>query len=88
MKTLIKIQLGKQGITENFIETLKSNFKNHYNVRISVLKNVLSEDENKKEKIKEFSEIILEKLGMNYTSKIVGFTINVKKWRKPIRGIN
>lgn len=86
MKTLSKIQIGKQGITENFIETLKGHFKNHYNVKISVLKSSFKKDEiTKKEQVKKFSEEILESLGKNYTSKIIGFTINIKKWRKPVR---
>ncbi len=48
-----KIQIGKNGITKNFIETLKSYFKKHTIVKISVLKNNLDEFDNKKEKIKE-----------------------------------
>lgn len=75
------VQLGKQGITENFIETLKTHFKNHGNVKICVLKSARSE----RDKIKKYSEEILNKLGKNYTSRIIGFTINVKKWRKAQR---
>ena len=73
--------IGKNGINDNFIELLKSAFKNHENVRICVLKNAGHE----KNKVKEYSEIILSKLGKNYTAKVVGFTIFVKKWRKPKR---
>ncbi len=81
MPKIAQIQLGKQGITENFIETLKNHFKNHLNVRISVLKNVRED----KSQVKEFSKEILEKLGENYTARVIGFTIVVKKWRKPRR---
>lgn len=75
------IQLGKQGITENFIDSLRNNFKYNDNVKISVLKGAGHE----KEKVKIFSEQILDSLGKNYTSRIVGFTIFVKKWRKAVR---
>ena len=75
------IQLGKQGITDNFIETLKDHFKKHDNVRVSVLKSAGHE----KDKVKKISDEILEKLGKNYTSRIIGFTIVLKKWRKNIR---
>ena len=81
MLKLGQIQLGKQGITDNFIKTLKNQFKKHENVKISVLKSAGHD----KEKVKKFSEEILEKLGKNYTSKIIGFTIVLKKWRKAIR---
>ena len=78
MKILCKIQLGKQGITENFIETLKNHFKNHGNVKVCVLKSAGHD----KKKVKEYSEEILGKLGKKYTARIVGFTIFVKKWRR------
>ena len=76
-----EIQIGKNGITDNFIESLKINFKTHVQVRISVLKSA----DRDKEKVKEMSERILNDLGRNYTAKIIGFTIIIKKWRKPVR---
>ncbi|HEB47339.1 hypothetical protein LCGC14_3065720 [marine sediment metagenome] len=75
------IQLGKNRITDEFTETLKNHFKKHDNVKVSVLKSAGHD----KEKIKEYSEEILEKIGKNYTAKIVGFTIFIKKWRKTVR---
>ena len=81
MKKIGNVQIGKHGITENFIETLKNYFKKHENVKISVLKNATRS----KAKINEFSGEILEKLGKKYTSRIIGFTIVVKKWRKNVR---
>jgi len=70
-----KVQLGKNRITENFILTLKSHFKKHKIVKVQVLKSA----GHKKEKVKEFSEKILEKLGKNFSARIVGFVINVKR---------
>lgn len=75
------VQLGKQGITKNFIESLKNIFKTHDIARISVLKGAGHE----KEKIKEYAEELLEKLGKNYTSRVIGFTIVLKKWRRNVR---
>lgn len=79
--TFTEMQLGKNGVTENFVSTLKSHFQKHENVRISVLKSAGHE----KEKVKKYSEDILESLGNNYTAKIIGFKIVLKKWRKPVR---
>ena len=76
-----EIQLGKNGITDNFVQNLKNCFDSYETVRISVLKSAGHE----KGKIKEFSEELLEKLGKNYTSKIIGFKIIMKKWRKAKR---
>jgi RNA-binding protein YhbY len=81
-KTQCSFQLGKQGISTNFIKTLKIAFTTHKNVRVCVLKSGGRE----KQKIKEYREKILEDLGKNFTARIVGFTIFVKKWRKPMRG--
>jgi len=81
VKKIPTIQLGKQGITENFIETLKNYFKKNTNVKISVLK---SHCRDKKE-LKKISDEIIEKIGKNYTAKEIGFTIALKKWRKSKR---
>jgi len=71
------MQLGKQGITDNFIETLKNHFKNHKNMKIPVLKSCCRD----KKELKQMSEDILKKLGKNYTAKTIGYTIKIKKWR-------
>ena len=81
MPTIGTLQLGKNKITENFLETLKSYFKKHNNVKISVLKSCCRD----KTELKEMVEKIMEKLGKNYTSKIIGYTIAIKKWRREVR---
>jgi len=72
------IQLGKAGLTENFVKTLQEHFTNFRNVKVSVLKSCCRD----KAELKKISDEILEKLGENYTSKIIGYTIVFKKWRK------
>ena len=72
------MQLGKNGVTDSFIECLKTYFKTHENMKISVLKNA----RNEREDVKKYSKEIVEKLGKFYTTKTIGFTIIVKKWRK------
>lgn len=79
--TQANIQLGKQGITDNFINSMKNYFKYNDNVKVSVLKGAGHE----RTKVKDYSEQILDSLGKNYTSRVVGFTIFVKKWRKAVR---
>ena len=81
MAIIANIQLGKNGITDNFIQTLSNHFKNHMNVKISVLRNATRN----REEMKKMSEQILEKLGKNFTTRTIGFTIVVKKWRKSVR---
>ena len=81
IKKMGNVQLGKQGVTENFISTLKHYFKSHENVKISVLKSATRD----REELKKNSEKILENLGRNFTARTIGFTIVVKKWRRNVR---
>ena len=71
------VQLGKQGVSENFIATLKGHFENHKQVRISVLKNARKN----KDDVKKYANEIISKLGAKYTYKTIGFTILLRKWR-------
>ena len=73
-----QMQLGKSGITESFINNLKNQFKNSQVMKIYVLKSA-SRD---REQIKKFRDELLEKLGKNFTGRIIGFTIILRKWRK------
>lgn len=73
---MIQIQLGKNGVTESFIETLKNHFKKNKSVRISVLK---SAREDGKKSVKEYRDKIIEKLGGNFKARTIGFVIIVKK---------
>ena len=38
MVALSRIQIGKQGLTEGFMVSLKNHFKNHTTIKITVLK--------------------------------------------------
>ncbi len=73
-----EMQLGKNGISENFILTLKTHFQKVRTLKISVLK---SARENK-EDVKKLADELLEKLGPFFTAKVIGFKIVLKKWRK------
>lgn len=81
MQKLSEMQLGKQGITENFISSLQGHFEKHDIVKVHVLKSAGHD----KDEIRKICEEILEKLGTHFTAKIIGFTIVVKKWRKARR---
>jgi len=74
-----ELQLGKNGITDNFIETVKTYFTDVRTVKISVLPSARED----KSDVKKYANELLEKLGVHYTAKCIGFTITLKKWRKP-----
>lgn len=77
MPGIREIQLGKNGVTENFISSLKTQFNNCNNIKISVLRSFCRD----KEELKKVKDKILEKLGDNYTARTIGYTIALKKWR-------
>jgi len=74
-----ELQLGKNGITDNFIETVKTYFTDVRTVKISVLPSARED----KSDVKKYANELLQKLGVHYTAKCIGFTITLKKWRKP-----
>jgi RNA-binding protein YhbY len=82
---LVKFQIGKQGLTEGFIKNLENCFKTNKSAKIYVLKTARPEGKEGKIQVEKYEKEILEKLGKNYISRIIGFTINLKKWRKTIR---
>jgi len=76
----IEIQLGKKGLTKEFIEDIEKRLDKYRNasLKISVLK---SARENK-EDVKKHAEEMIKQLGSKYTYKILGFSIFLRKWRK------
>jgi len=78
MANMIKMHLGKKGLTPEFIEDIKVRFKQAESVRIGLLKSSTRD----REEIKQWADKIKSELGEKYTYKIIGFTIVVRKWRK------
>jgi len=81
MAIIGNIQLGKQGANKGFMQNLRNHFTSCEIVKISVLKSAGRE----REKVREYSNELLEALGKNYTARVVGFTIIIRKWRKDMR---
>jgi len=76
----MEMQIGKKGLTEEFLEDIKKRFNKSSikNIKVSVLK---SARENK-EDVKKFAEEINNFLGDKFTYRILGFSIFLNKWRK------
>ena len=76
----MEIQLGKKGITEEFIQDIIKRLDKYRNatLKISVLKSIREN----KDDVKKYSEEIVKRLGDKYTVKTLGFSIFLRKWRK------
>ncbi len=78
----MKFQIGKFGLTDNVVESLRSAFKTHDRIRISVLKNAVRD----KSKVRDIADELARKLGnkhdYGYRHIIIGFTIILIKNKK------
>ena len=74
-------QLGKNGITPEFVKDIEKRLENDRNItmKVSVLKSIRPEG---KKDVKKYADELLEKLGEKYTVKTMGFSIFLRKWRK------
>ncbi|MEM0465939.1 MAG: hypothetical protein QXW97_04555 [Candidatus Pacearchaeota archaeon] len=81
MKSQIELQIGKKGLTNELLNTLKERFDNKKikNIRIKVLQ---SARRNGRKDVKQYSEEILNFLGKKFNTHIIGFTIVVLKYKK------
>lgn len=72
----IQFQIGKSGLTEDIIQTLNNILKTHKKIRISVLK---SAPEHDREKIKLLTQDLEQKLAYECSTKIIGYTILLRR---------
>jgi len=81
MKTIAKFQIGKFGVTSGVMESLKLAFKNHKQMRISVLKS----SGRTRDSIITMAEEIAHKLSIGgkyrYDYRIIGFTIIMSRYK-------
>jgi len=78
-------QLGKNGITPEFVNDIEKRLEKDRNItmKVSVLKSVRPEG---KKDVKKYADELLEKLGDKYTVRTMGFSIFLRKWRKARTG--
>ena len=76
-----EVQLGKKGITNEFVKDIEKRLEKHRNItlKVSVLK---SARPNGKVDVKRYSGELVSKLGDKYTARTLGFSIFLRKWRK------
>ena len=78
---IVQLQIGKNGLTDGFIENVKRLFEKELIIRISILKSACRD----KKQAEEISKKILDSLGKNFTGRLIGYVITIKKFRKDVR---
>ncbi len=76
----IDMQLGKKGLTEDFVRDIEKRVGKQSNVNIKI--SVLASARESKADVKKYAEELIEKLGERFTYRVLGFSIFLKKWRK------
>jgi len=81
MKPIRQLQMGKAGLSEAFVEQVRSIFENETMVKISILKSACRD----KEEAKKIGEDLVDALGTKFGFKLVGYVLTVIKFRKDQR---
>lgn len=81
MKSIRKLQIGKNGLTDEFIQQVKRVFEGANVIKISILKSACRD----KAQAKEMAEKIVDSLGKNYVYRLVGYVLTINKFRRNIR---
>jgi len=81
VKKIKTLQIGKNGLTASVVEQVKGMMVDVQIMKISILKSACK---NKEEAIL-IADSLINDLGKNFTYKLIGHTINLRKWRKDMR---
>ncbi len=81
-QTLVTFNLGKQGLTEGFIDALEKTFKKHNLVKVTILRSATRDKAQVREMAQEICFELKKRYQKDFTAKIIGFTFYIKKWRK------
>ena len=78
MKPIKRLQMGKNGLTPEFIEQVKFIFKNETLIKVTILKSACRD----KKDAEKMGRDLVEVLGKKYDYKLVGYVLTVVKYRK------
>jgi RNA-binding protein YhbY len=73
-----QMNIGKNGLTEGFLNQLKNAFENENLVKVVILPSATRDRETAKKMTLEITNF----LGEKFTARLIGFTITVQKWRR------
>jgi len=81
MKPIKRLQIGKNGLSEAFIEQVRGIFENEDVVKISILKSACRD----KKDAEKMADELMDALGKNFSYRLVGYVMAVRKFRKAQR---
>lgn len=81
MKKIKKLQIGKNGLTPEFIEQVKRIFEETESMKITILRSACRD----KAEAKKIAEELADALGKNYAYRLVGYVLTLNKFRRNVR---
>ncbi len=81
MRPIKRLQMGKNGMTEAFIDQVKSLFEGETLIKITILKSACRD----KKEAEKMGDDLVEALGKKYDYKLVGYVLTVIRYRKEQR---
>lgn len=81
MKPIKQLQLGKAGLSPAFIDQARKLFETETMIKISILKSACRD----KDEARKIGEELVEKLGVKYGFKLIGYVLTIIKFRKDQR---
>lgn len=78
---IARLQIGKNGLTNAFIEQVKKISEKEERIKITILKSACRD----KADAKELCDKMVEGLGKNYTYRLVGYVCTLLKFRRNVR---
>ena len=79
---IASVQIGKQGLTKGMIDLLEKMFQTHELVKIAVLKSATRNRDELRKIAREICSELMKRFKKEFTFRIVGFTIFIRKWRR------
>jgi RNA-binding protein YhbY len=77
----IHLQMGKNGLTDAFIEQVKKLMKEEERLKITILKSACRD----KAEAKKMCDELVEKLGKNYMYRLVGYVCTLLRFKRQVR---
>ncbi len=78
---IIQLQIGKNGLTQNFIDQVKRLFEKEERLKVSILKSACRD----KKEAAEIAEKLADALGNNYAYRLIGYVITINRFRRQVR---
>ena len=81
VKPIKKLQIGKGGVSDAFVEQVRRLFEGEKVLKVSILKSACRD----KKEAEKIGEDLVARLGERYGFKLVGYVLTVIKYRKSQR---